>query len=96
MQAMSVGLERIHGSLIGGVFIDFSECAVVVCEWATWVNMGVCVCLKWISRGYFNLKINYIFLVLVFLLFKIEYSERKHQFLIHCSICNFCISFSQS
>lgn len=40
---MSVGLEGIHSDLIGGVFIGSSECAVVVCEWAFWVNGGVCV-----------------------------------------------------
>lgn len=43
MQAMAVGLERIHGDLIGGVFIGSSEYAVVVCEWASRVNGGVCV-----------------------------------------------------
>lgn len=40
---MSVGLERIHGGLIGGTFIVSSEYAVVVWEWAPWVNGGVCV-----------------------------------------------------
>lgn len=43
MQAMAVGLERIYGDLIGGLFIGSSECAVVVCEWASRVNGGVCV-----------------------------------------------------
>lgn len=43
MQAMAVGLERIHGDLIGGVFIGSSEYAVVVCEWASRVNGRVCV-----------------------------------------------------
>lgn len=43
MQSMSIGLERIHGDLIGEVFLGSSEYAVVVCEWASWVNRGVCV-----------------------------------------------------